>query len=279
MQNNTAKFVALLNRLWDGKPYNSHRKTSKNVMIANRRLTISLMLQPLILQQMLSKNGGVNRQSGFMARSLMTFPDSTMGNRFYQEPPESLAELSAFHHRITDCLDETLTLNRNGCHELPTLQFSPSAKSRWVSFFNDVEAGLAHQWSSITDFASKAAENTARLSALLHLFSGKQGQIEQQEMEQAIEIIQWHLSETRRIFFAKPRSSQHADAIKLLDWMIEKGFSSTTPRFLQQYSPIRERQRRDKAIEMLADHHYLYENRADKATVLLLNPVVLDRMR
>ena len=222
MQNNTAKFVALLNRLWDGKPYNSHRKTSKNVMIANRRLTISLMLQPLILQQMLSKNGGVNRQSGFMARSLMTFPDSTMGNRFYQEPPDSLTELSAFHQRITDCLDETLTLDRNGCHELPTLQFLPAAKSRWVSFFNDVEAGLAHQWSSITDFASKAAENTARLSALLHLFSGKQGQIEQQEMEQAIEIIQWHLSETRRIFFAKPRSSKHADAIKLLTRIPDK---------------------------------------------------------
>ena len=61
--------------------------------------------------------------------------------------------------------------------------------------------------------------------------------------------------------------------------MIEKGFTSTTPRFLQQYSPIRERQRRDKAIEMLADHHYLYESKADQATVLLLNPVVLDRMR
>ena len=103
MQNHTAKFVALLNRLWDGKPFTAHRKTSKNLTITNRRLTVSLMMQPLILQQMLSKNGGINRQSGFMARSLMAFPDSAMGERFYQEPQESQIALSNF-----PCL--------SGCH-------------------------------------------------------------------------------------------------------------------------------------------------------------------
>lgn len=81
MQNNTAKFVALLNRLWDGKPFTAHRKTSKNITVSNRRLTVSLMMQPLILQQMLAKNNDVNRQSGFMARSLMAFPDSARCNQ------------------------------------------------------------------------------------------------------------------------------------------------------------------------------------------------------
>lgn len=272
MQNNIAKFVALLNRLWDGKPFSSHRKTSKNLTVANRRLTVSLMLQPLILQQMLAKSGGVNRQSGFMARSLMAFPDSAMGERFYQEPPESQISLSRFYQRINDCLDESLILDKDGCHEIPTLHFSNQAKSIWVSFFNEIESDLSDKWSCIKDFASKAAENTARLSALLHLFSGKDGQIGHQETEQAIEIIQWHLSETRRIFFSRPKSSQHADAVKILEWISEKGLTSTTPRFLQQYSPIREKQRRDKAIQMLIDHHYLNETRSDGKTALLVNP-------
>lgn len=275
MQNNNAKFVALLNRLWDGKPFSSHRKTTRNLTISNRRLTVSLMLQPLLLQQMLAKNGGINRQSGFMARSLMAFPDSAMGERFYQEPPESQLDLSNFHQRITDCLDESLILDKDGCHDIPTLHFSTQAKTLWINFFNEVEADLADKWSCIKDFASKAAENTARLAALLHLFSGKNGQIESQETEQAIEIIRWHLCETRRIFFARPKSSQHADSIRLLEWIHEKGFVLTTPRFLQQYSPIREKQRRDKALQMLIDHQYLAETKDDGKTVLSVNPRIL----
>ncbi len=221
---------------------------------------------------MLSKSGGVNRQSGFMARSLMAFPDSAMGERFYQEPPESQTALSHFHQRLMDCLDGSLILDKEGCHQIPVLHFSSPAKSAWVSFFNEIETGLSDKWSSIKDFASKSAENTARLSALLHLFSGKEGQISREEIEQAIEIIRWHLGETRRIFFSRPKSNQHADAVKLLEWILGKGFSSTTPRFLQQYSPIREKQRRDKAIQMLIDHHYLSETMADSKTVLLVNP-------
>jgi hypothetical protein len=277
MQNNIAKFVALLNRLWDGKPFTSHRKTSKNVNVTNRRLTVSLMLQPLILQQMLSKGGGVNRQSGFMARSLMAFPESSMGERFYQEPPESQAALSNFHQRLIDCLNESLSLDKDGCHKIPTLHFSSQAKSAWISFFNEIETNLSDKWFSIKDFASKAAENTARLSALLHLFSGNKGQLNHEEMQQAIEIIRWHLCETRRIFYSRPKTSQHVDAIKLLGWIVEKAFATTTPRFLQQYSPIREKQRRDKAIQMLLDHQYLRETQPNGKTTLLVNPLTFTR--
>lgn len=275
MQNTTPKFVALLNRIWDGKPFNLNRKTSKNLTVANRRLTVSLMLQPLILQQMLSKSGGVNRQSGFMARSLMAFPESSMGERLYQEPPENQPELSKFHERLKECLNESLSLDKDGCHGIPTLQLSIQAKSIWVSFFNEIEKELTDKWSSIKDFASKAAENTARLAGLLHLFSGKQGQINHEEMQQAIEVIRWHLSETRRIFYSRPKSSQHADAIKLLDWIVDKAFSTASPRFLQQYSPIREKQRRDKAVQMLIDHNYLCETRMDNKAILIVNPRIL----
>lgn len=73
-------------------------------------------------------------------------------------------------------------------------------------------------------------------------------------------------------FSLEPRASQHADAIKLLEWINEKNFSSTSPRFIQQYSPIREKQRRDKAIRMLIDHHYLNETKVNGNTILLINP-------
>jgi hypothetical protein len=203
----------------------------------------------------------------------MAFPESSMGERYYQEPPEAQTALSNFHERLKECLNESLSLDKDGCHEIPTLSFSSQAKLAWVSFFNEIETELSDKWSSIKDFASKAAENTARLSALLHLFSGNKGEISPEEMEQAIEIIRWHLCETRRVFYSRPKSSQHVDAVKLLGWIIEKGFTTTTPRFLQQYSPIRDKQRRDKALQMLIDHHYLGETKIDGKTVLLVNPM------
>jgi hypothetical protein len=277
MQNSNTKLVALLNRLWDGKNFTAHRKTSKNFTITDRRFTISLMLQPLILQQMLLKGGGVNRQSGFMARCLMAYPESAMGERYYQEPPESLGGLSSFHERIVSCLNASLSLDKNGCHQISNLHFSPQTKSKWVSFFNEIESGLADEWTTIKDFASKAAENTARLAALFHLFTGQEGTINCENMEQAIGVIRWHLAETRRIFYARPKSSQHADAIKLVDWIIEKSLTSTTPRNLQQYGPIRDRQRRNQAINLLIKHHYLQEVTDDGKTTLLINPLVFEK--
>lgn len=142
MQTNSTKFVALLNRLWDGKAFIAHRKTTKSFTVENRRLTVSLMMQPLILEQMMGKNDGITRQSGFLARSLITYPKSAMGERYYQEPPKTLPPLTEFHQRLTACLDSSLMLDKKGCHDLPLLTLSTSAKSLWVSFFNEIEAGL-----------------------------------------------------------------------------------------------------------------------------------------
>jgi hypothetical protein len=274
MQNNTTKFVALLNRLWDGKDFISHRKTSRSFTIANRRLTISLMLQPLLLQQMITKDQGINRQSGFMARSLITYPPSSMGKRYYEEPPESLVAMQKFHDRIVECLDASLSLDQKGCHEIPTLPFSPQAKASWVSYFNEVEAGLSttEKWASIKDFASKAAENTARLSAVFHLFEGKDGQINCDDIECAMQIIRWHLLETRRILSAPQVSGEFQDSIKLLNWIIAKSIKHTTPQYLQQYSPLREKKRRDAAIETLIEHHYMKKINNNGKTLLIMNP-------
>lgn len=274
MQNNTTKFIALLNRLWDGKPFIAHRKTTSSFTVDNRRLTISLMMQPIILEQMLAKNGGISRQSGFLARSLIAYPKSEMGNRFYKEPPAKIASMQKYHDRLLDCLEGTLMLDKQGCHNLPTLHLSKAAKNEWVSFFNQVERGLKDPklWRSIKDFASKAAENAARLSALLHLFNGSTSDISAENMDQAITIIRWHLNESKRVLgnkFLTP--TQHA-ANRLLQWMIERELTQTSPRELVQYGPIRDKEKRDEALKLLIDDHCLKEIKTGKKTTLFLNP-------
>ena len=276
MQSNPTRFVALLNRSWDGKALSVQRKTQDNFILENRRLTINLMMKPLLLQKLASQAQGICRQSGFLARCLIAYPPSTMGQRFYREPPKTLDGLDVYEKHITDCLHYSQDLTREGCINLPTLFFSPAAKHLWVTFFNQVETGLKSQgiWHDINDFASKAAENAARLAALFHLFSGATGDIQAESIEQAIAIIQWHLQETRRLLAPFPAETQYADAEKLMNWLLLKKLRETTPRAIQQSSPIRQRVRRDNAISVLVEHHWVRLIHRDNQTMIEVNPNV-----
>jgi hypothetical protein len=277
MQSNPTRFVALLNRLWDGKSLSAHRKTTQSFVIKNRRLTLNLMMQPLLLQQMSAQTTGINRQSGFLARCLMAYPTSSMGKRFYQEPPDSLECLDNYGQRITECLKQSERLTHAGCIQLPTLCMDTAAKQVWTQFFNGIESGLSSQgqWSGIKDFASKAAENVARLAALFHLFEGKTQDIGAENMEQAIAIINWHLQETRRLLAPATSTGVSTDATKLTQWLISKGYEQISLRDIQRLSPLRDKQSRDEAIDLLVEHQMVKLTKIDGKSVLEINPHLL----
>ena len=274
MQSNPMRFVALLNRLWEGKSFAAHRKTSQSFIIEHRRLTLNLMMQPLLLDQMIGQATGISRQSGFLARCLLAFPDSSMGTRFYQEPPEKLNGLNEYEQRITDCLDHSQRLNQEGCINLPLLKMNSQAKHLWVQFFNSIEAGLTSQgqWMEIKDFASKAAENAVRLAALFHLFSGKIGDISVEHIEQAISLMHWYLQEARRLL--EPQSTQPNldDARKLLVWILERRPHTTTPREILQFGPLRNKTQRDSALDTLMEHQQIRLVKAGNKTRIDINP-------
>lgn len=270
---NTTKFVTTLNGLWDGKSFSIHRKTSRSFTVNHRRLTLNIMVQPTILQQLLRRGAEISRHSGFLARTLIACPESSMGTRYYKEPPIALGDLKAFSQRISDCLDLSLILDKDGCKSVPTLKFSAAAKKVWTSFFNDVESGLTNQnrWLFIKDFASKSAENVARLAALLHLFEGKTSDISSSIIESAIQIIEWHLWEARRLFGTKLLSVTQKDALLLIQWLKNKNIYQTSPRHIQQFSPLRDRQKLDKAIEHLVETQQLAEKKVKGRTLLIIS--------
>lgn len=274
MQGNPLRFVALLNRLWDGKSFSAHRKTTDNYTLEDRRLTLNLMMQPLLLKKLAHKTSGIGRQSGFLARCLLAHPESAMGTRFYQEPPTSREFMHGFEARVTTCLQQTEQLTRQGCHNIPTLSFSVEAKQKWILFFNSLETGLKTQgqWVDVKDFASKTAENAARLAALFHLFDGHEGSINATHTEQAIEIVNWHLEEARRILAPSPENLVHQDAKKLMTWLLSKNLQQTTPRVIQQSSPVRDKTQRDTALEILAENHWIRMNKKDNQTMIEVNP-------
>lgn len=278
MHSNATKFIATLNRLWDGNSFITHRKTSANLTITNRRLTLSLMLQPAILEKLLTKNDGIMRQSGFLARSLITYPQSAMGERMYKEPPTtSSPELDKFNARIKECLEQSLDLDKHGCHDIPTLHFSPQAKQEWINFFNQTEQNLTKnsKWLNVQDFASKAPENVARLAALFHIFSGyDSATIQQESIEQAINIVGWHLNEAKRILDPEKGSTVNSDAKKILAWLQKRKSATVALRYLQQHGPtsVREKTKLDKAINLLIENNHIQPVKIDGKNSLLVNP-------
>ncbi len=276
MQNNPTKFVALLNRTWDGNSLSIKRKNQDNFTLENRRLTINLMMQPLLLQKLANQAKGICRQSGFLARCLLAYPMSTMGQRFYREAPDKIEGLDDYETHIIRCLNQSEDLTIEGCVDIPILSFSNSAKKIWIQFFDQIESGLKPQgmWCDIKDFASKAAENVARLSALFHTFNGRDGEILPDTVEQAIAIIRWHLEETKRLLAPFPIDTGHKDAEKLMRWLLSKQLFETTPRALQQLGPLRQRDRRDNALSVLVEHNWIRLGSRNNQTIIEVNPSV-----
>lgn len=278
MQSNPTRFVALLNRLWDAKLFTTHRKTSDNFILKHRRLTLNLLSQPILMQQLLAQPQHIARQSGFLPRCLLAYPKSLMGTRLYQEPNDSLSCFDAYHERIAACLSQSEELDIKGCIDLPTLVLSGEAKQKWVQFFNRMESGLTDNgpWVMLKDFVSKAAENSARLAALFHLFEGKSGDISTEHIESAIAIVHWHMQETSRLLTAEFSQEPVQDAQRLFNWLIIKDRNTISIRDIQRLSPLRDKPRIKKAIDVLIEHHIIREITHDNKTALEINPYCLE---
>ena len=90
--------------------------------------------------------------------------------------------------------------------------------------------------------------------------------------EQAIEIVNWHLQEARRILASPPENSIQQEAKKLMKWMLTSGLQQTTPRFIQQSGPFRYKTQRDTALEILAENHWIRMDKKDNQVMTEVNP-------
>lgn len=274
MQTDNTKYVASLNRFLDGEPIEIHRKTSQDILIKHRRFTLNLMMQPLLLQQMLKKQEGVNRHSGFLARVLLAYPESNIGNRVYKTPRKLTEPMKAFQHGLQACLEKTMPVDASGFKHIPTLTFEKSAKAQWIEYFNHIEKAIANPygWKSVRDLASKASENIARLSALFHLFTASNGtEIAKEHVYQAYQIIEWHLNEAKRIFGGNSLSQLGCDVQLILKNIAAKNITQTTLREINRITSIRDTKKRDSTVDWLEQSGYLTKHVDGKSIMLVFN--------
>jgi len=279
--------LATQNILWDGGELKISRKTSESFTIRGARLTVCVAVQYPVLAEFLAKAGDVARGSGFLARFLVAWPESTQGNRPYIEPSGTLRGLDAYDARITALLNQQLNFDETGNGIEPALlKLSSEAKSYWVKFYNIIELQLKPTGSltAVRDVASKVADNCARLAGLFHCYEhGLDGQISAESMQAACDIVTWHLSESRRLLGELAQDPAISMAAKLDGWLIARcnvhGTSRLTLREVLQGGPIRILRKKPNLLPVLDE--LLDANRAQLVTIdgkefISINPALLN---
>jgi hypothetical protein len=274
---NLMGFIGLLNRLWDGNDFDRSRLTTKSAFIRGRRLTVSLMMQPVVLKRLLGAGDGASRGMGWIARTLIAWPASTIGARPYRDASDMPA-LAAFHRRLRELLDVELPIEGAGMVLAPPLlSLSPSAFQVWRSFHYDVEAELSRvgEFSSVPDIGAKIAENAARIAGQFHVITqGPGGSVDAATMQGAAAVAIWHLNEARRILGTTKTPLDIADADLLLEWLLRQPGGTIEPREILRLGPpsLRDKGRRDAAIKVLTEKHWIFEIKDGRTIRLALNP-------
>jgi putative DNA primase/helicase len=219
---------------------------------------VALQIQEATLRAFFDRSGGLARGTGFLARFLVAWPESTQGFRPFTDPPDTWPKLAAFNRRIAEILNTPAPLTEQGTLAPVMLTFTPAAKAAWIAFYDalEIELRTGGELYDVRDVASKTADNAARLAALFHVFThGIGGAVDVDSFEGASQIAAWHLSEARRFFGELALPVELANSARLDAWLIEYGKRERTyiipRREAQRSGPVRDKDALKHALQEL----------------------------
>jgi putative DNA primase/helicase len=123
--------LAQLNKLWDGGSLSVSRRTSESFDVRGARLTMGLATQPATILQFYETSRGLARGSGFSARFLLAWPESTQGFRPWKDAPPSWPHLNRFKNRLVELLDKTPHPTGGNCQAICRIFPDSSSFNFW----------------------------------------------------------------------------------------------------------------------------------------------------
>ncbi len=277
--------LGLLNQLWDGKSLTIDRRSTESFSVRGARLTVALQVQEPTLREFFNRSGALARGTGFLARFLVAWPESTQGMRQINpdspDGPATWPHLASFHQRIAAILDQPVPIDEDGALNPPIFSMSADAKKAWVEYHNTIESELSSggELHDVRDVASKSADNAARLAALFQMFEGMGGAIGLAAFESASLIAAWHLHESRRFFGGIAQPAELADAARLDEWLISHCQQSqsnlVSTRDAQRLGPIRDKEKLTIALRELHELNRVKVLQEAKSKIIMVNPALV----
>ncbi|BBA70630.1 YfjI family protein [Geobacter sulfurreducens] len=259
---NQTKTVTGLSKLWDGTPITRTRGEDGNHLVYGRRLSMHIMLQPVLANQMFANQ--ILLGQGFLSRCLCTFPETNIGNRIYVpvnlDNDAALVEYNACMKYLMD-----LPLPYHGQKEMGLqpriVTLKSAAKTVWMSFHNHVEVlqKEGKEFFGIKGFASKAAEHALRIATVLAVFNDPEVQeVPKEVIEASISITEFYLGETLRLFHSSNDNPDLLLAFKVLKWTQQHG-SLLSLVDLYQYGPnaVRDKATALHMLSILENHSWV----------------------
>ena len=276
--------LAALNQLWDGATLNTERRSSESFTVRGARLTMALQVQEATIRAFFDSTKGLARGTGFLARFLVSWPQSTQGTRHFTEAPANWPALATFNARLTLILNRPAPIDDDGALTPAMLTLAPDAKAAWVEFHNQIEAELSTggELYDVRDVASKTADNAARLAALFHTFTGSIGPIDIEAMESAARVTAWHLTEAKRFLGELAMPAELVNPARLESWMLDycrrEQTNAVPTREVQQFGPggLRNKATYTQAIKELAELGRARLVQDGRKRLIQINPTLLE---
>lgn len=237
----------LLNKSWDGESYDLVRARGERYTV-KPCLTISLMSQPGIFVDYISKHGSIARESGFLSRFLFSWVNSSVGNRNINSNQDNVKKsLDAFHKRINELLEEVKLriINKNTIKK--TLRLTDDAISIWNENNRKIQNKITpgNEWEHIKDIGAKSGASILRISAILQYFySSNSDSLHDGSMEHSYNIMNWYMMQASKIFHPYSERYQfEIDVRELYFWLhnkfIQNNFLAIPLNDIKQYGPHR----------------------------------------
>lgn len=262
-KDNKQKTLAAMNDLWQGKPIKRTRQGDGSFTLYGRRLSLHLMIQPVVAQELLSDP--LASDTGFLPRCLICDPCSTIGTRLQSATVIDEGPIADFADRLGDILHTGMAMDPDTRELKPRrLPLSREARERLIAYSDHVEREQAPggQFETIKGFASKSAEQAARIAGVLTLWADlSRPEVSGEAMTRAIVLAGFYLSEALRLAGAAAVSAPVAKAEQLRKWMLSDSWGAswlTTTAVLQRGpNRLRENPEARAAIEVLVENGHL----------------------
>lgn len=256
------RMIGSLSQLWDGSRLQRTRAAiGESGDMVSLRLSAHLMIQPVVATSVLADPLMLGQ--GFLARFLICQEKSIAGTRFLsnRDPSVHAADdphINKYWQRVDEILQMLIKRDEaTGGLILETMEISGDSYEAWATLHDGIESQLQPNglFIDIKSFASKAAENAARIAAVMAFVEGSQ--ITTNHIVRAGKLMSYYLESMAITTGEASHDKDEIMARELLEHIKSRGGTVDAQSFKSFPRPMRKAKVARRLLEYLHQSGYL----------------------